>query len=222
MFSLFCHFVLRDLRLSCRRLSDMAAILFFFIIVASRFPLAVGSDLKFLQRLAPGILWIAALLSTLLSLPRLFLDDFLDGALYSILLSALPLPFFVLAKIAAHWILSGIPLALLAPLIGIQFDLPFEAALILFVSLFIGTPALFAIGTIGAALTLGLRSSGVLLSLIILPLFIPILIFGALSVDFALSQMEFDAHLSLLGAISLSSLLLCPFAASSALKLALE
>ncbi len=190
--------------------------------VASLFPLAVGADLKLLQRLAPGILWVAALLATLLSLPRLFADDFADGTLAQMALSPLPLPFVVLAKTTAHWLLSGVPLGVIAPILGIQFDLPFDALLVLMLTLLIGTPALSAIGTIGAALTLGLRSSGVLVSLIILPLYIPVLIFGALAVDAALDQMAFDAHLSLIAAMALAAFSLSPFACAAALKLALE
>ena len=222
MFSFFFHFILRDFLLALRRLSDVLAVLFFFIIVASLFPLAIGSDLTLLQRLAPGILWVAALLSSMLSLPRLFSEDFLDGVLAQMALSPLPLPYIVLSKILAHWALSGLPLAFIAPVLGIQFDLPLHAQGILIFSLLIGTPALSSIGAIGAALTLGLRSGGVLISLIVLPLYVPVLIFGALAVDAALSGMEFSAHLSLIGAITLSALSLSPFASSAALKLALE
>ena len=220
--AIFLKLIARDFLLACRRAADVWAILFFFIMVASLFPLAVGADLKLLQRLAPGVLWVAALLSTLLSLPRLFADDFADGTLAQMALSPLPLPFVVLAKTTAHWLLSGVPLAIIAPILGIQFDLPFDALLVLMLTLLIGTPALSAIGTIGAALTLGLRSGGVLVSLIILPLYIPVLIFGSLAVDAALDQMEFSAHLSLIAAMALASFSLAPFASAAALKLALE
>ena len=162
--------IVRDLRLALRRRSDIASVLFFFIIVASLFPLGIGPEPEQLRKLAPGVLWVAALLATMLSLPRLFADDYRDGTLEQLALAPQPLGLIVLGKVIAHWLISVLPLTLLAPVLGIQFDLSGEALAVLTVSLLIGTPALSGIGAIGAALTLGVRGSGVLVSLLILPL----------------------------------------------------
>ncbi|CAB1367691.1 heme exporter protein CcmB [Denitratisoma oestradiolicum] len=212
----------RDIRLAMRRQSDLASTLFFFIIVVSLFPLGVGPDPDLLRKLAPGVVWVAALLATMLSLPRLFADDFHDGTLEQLALTPHPLPFLVLGKIIAHWMLSGLPLALMVPIVGLQFDLPAEGLITLTISVLLGTPALSAIGSIGAALTLGLRGGGVLLALLVLPLYIPVLIFGAGAVDATLTGLDPQAHLSLLAAITLAAVGFAPWAAASALRIALE
>ena len=155
----------RDLKLAMRRQADIVSVLFFFIIVASLFPLGIGPEPQLLKKLAPGVLWVGALLATMLSLPRLFADDYRDGTLEQLVLAPQPLGLTVIGKVIAHWL----PLALLAPVLGIQFDLEMDALFILTVSLLIGTPALSGIGAIGAALTLGLRGGGVLVSLLVLP-----------------------------------------------------
>ena len=183
MLKLLRAIVARDLRLALRRRADIVSALFFFIIVVSLFPLGVGPEPVLLRKLAPGVLWVAALLATMLSLPRLFADDHRDGTLEQLALAPQPLGLIVLGKVLAHWLVSGLPLTLLAPILGLQFDLSTEALWMLTVSLIIGTPALSGIGAIGAALTLGVRGGGVLLSLLVLPLYIPVLIFGAGAVD---------------------------------------
>ncbi|WP_319242243.1 heme exporter protein CcmB [uncultured Propionivibrio sp.] len=214
--------IARDLRLGMRRQADIASVLFFFIIVVSLFPLGIGPEPDQLRRLAPGILWVAALLATMLSLPRLFADDHRDGTLEQLALSPQPLGLIVLGKVAAHWLVSGLPLTLLAPVLGLQFDLSSEALQVLTLSLLIGTPALSGIGAIGAALTLGVRGGGVLLSLLILPLYIPVLIFGAGAVEATVTGVGAQAHLSLLGALTLAGVFFAPWPTAAALRIALE
>ena len=214
--------IARDLRLGMRRQADIASVLFFFIIVVSLFPLGIGPEPDQLRRLAPGILWVAALLATMLSLPRLFADDHRDGTLEQLALSPQPLGLIVLGKVAAHWLVSGLPLTLLAPVLGLQFDLSAEALQVLTLSLLIGTPALSGIGAIGAALTLGVRGGGVLLSLLILPLYIPVLIFGAGAVEATVTGVGAQAHLSLLGALTLAGVFFAPWPTAAALRIALE
>ena len=212
----------RDLRLAMRRRSDSVSMLFFFIIVVSLFPLGIGPEPELLRRLAPGVLWVAALLATMLSLPRLFADDYRDGTLEQLALAPQPLALIVLGKVIAHWLVSGLPLALLAPVLGLQFDLSPAALSVLSLSLLIGTPALSGIGAIGAALTLGVRGGGVLLALLILPLYIPVLIFGSGAVEAVVAGMSAQAHLSLLGALTLGSVFFAPWPTAAALRIALE
>jgi len=172
--------------------------------------------------IGPGVVWVAALLACLLSLGRLFADDFRDGSLEQMMLSPYPNSLLALGKALAHWVINGIPLLLIAPVLGIQFGLPGEALLILVVSLAIGTPILSLLGGIGAALTLGLRGGGVLITLLILPLYVPVLIFGAGAVEGAMSGTGSEAHLSLLGAFLVMSLLIAPWISSLALKISVE
>ena len=222
MLSTVFSLIARDLRLSLRRQADIASVLFFFIIVVSLFPLGIGPETEQLRKLAPGVLWVAALLATMLSLPRLFADDHRDGSLEQLALSPQPLGLIVLGKVAAHWLVSGLPLTLLAPVLGLQFDLSTDALQILTLSLLIGTPALSGIGAIGAALTLGVRGGGVLLSLLILPLYIPVLIFGAGAVEATVTGVGAQAHLSLLGALTLAGVFFAPWPTAAALRIALE
>ena len=212
----------RDLKLAMRRQADIVSALFFFVIVVSLFPLGIGPEPELLRKLAPGVLWVAALLSTMLSLPRLFADDHRDGTLEQLALAPQPLALIVLGKVLAHWLVSGLPLALLAPLLGLQFNLSGDALWMLSLSLLIGTPALSGIGAIGAALTLGVRGGGVLLSLLVLPLYIPVLIFGAGAVDATVTGLGAQAHLSLLAALSLSGVFFAPWPSAAALRIALE
>lgn len=212
----------RDLLQAYRRRSDIATTLFFFVIVSSLFPLGVGSDSAILSTIAPGVLWVAALLAGMISLSRLFAADFADGALEQMLLSPQPLALLVSAKILAHWLVCGLPVVLLAPIIGMQYALPNEAIGILVVSLLLGTPALSLIGAIGAALTLGARGSGLLVALLVLPLYIPVLIFGSLAVAASQHGMSPQAHLSLLAAISLLAVVLAPLATAAALRISVE
>ncbi len=222
MLKLVGAMVARDLRLALRRRSDIVSLLFFFVIVVSLFPLGVGPEPELLRKLAPGVLWVAALLATMLSLPRLFADDLRDGTLEQLALAPFPLALLVLGKVIAHWLYSGLPLALLAPLLGLQFDLSGDALAVLCLSLFVGTPALSGIGAIGAALTLGVRGGGVLLSLLVLPLYIPVLIFGAGAVDAVAGGLGAQAHLSLLAALALAGVFFAPWATAAALRIALE
>jgi len=212
----------RDLMLAWRRRSDVLTTLFFFIIVVTLFPLGVGAESNLLRTMAPGILWVAALLASMLSLGRLFALDHADGTLEQMLLSAEPLTVIVIGKIIAHWLVSGFPLVLLAPVLAIQFDLPPDAIAVLCASLLLGTPVLSLIGAIGAALTLGVRGGGVLVSLLVLPLYIPVLIFGAGAVGAQASGLGASAHLLLLGGVMLGSAALAPWAAAAALRISME
>jgi len=214
--------VQRDLLLALRRRTEVLTGLFFMVIVASLFPLAIGPEMDFLRRMAPGILWIGALLSSLLSLPRMFEADYLDGTLEQLVLLPSHLALNVGAKMTSHWLLSGLPLVVLAPLLGVQFDLRADLALSLMLTLLIGTPILTALGAIGAALTLGVRGGSVLLSLLVLPLMTPVLVFGAGALEAQMGGLGIQAHLSLLLAMMLGSLALSPFACAMAIKFSLE
>ncbi len=214
--------VWRDLILAWRRRADVLSTLFFFVIVVSLFPLGIGPETQLLRSIAPGVVWVAALLASMLSLGRLFANDYQDGTLEQLLLTPQPLYFIVLGKVLAQWLVAEIPLVLIAPLLGVQFDLSKETLLVLFVSLLLGTPVLSLIGSIGAALTVGLRGSGVLISLLVLPLYIPVLIFGAGAVDASIMGLNPQPNLSLLGAVTVLSLIFAPWATSAALRISLE
>jgi heme exporter protein B len=214
--------VWRDLILAWRRRSDVLSTLFFFVIVVSLFPLGIGPETQLLRSIAPGVVWVAALLASMLSLGRLFANDYQDGTLEQLLLTPQPLYLIVLGKVLAQWLVAEIPLVLIAPLLGVQFDLSKETLLVLFVSLLLGTPVLSLIGSIGAALTVGLRGSGVLISLLVLPLYIPVLIFGAGAVDASIMGLSPQPNLSLLGAVTVLSLTFAPWATSAALRISLE
>ena len=219
---MFLWVIQRDFLLAMRQRSDILTTLFFFIIVVSLFPLGVGPEMNMLRAMAPGVVWVAALLASMLSLDRMFSSDYLDGTLEQMMLSPQPLLLLVLGKGLAHWIVTGVPLVLISPILGFQFDLEADALIILAVSLLLGTPVLSLIGAIGAALTLGLRGGGVLVSLLVLPLYIPILIFGAGAVEAASAGLGASAHLSLLGAFLLASLVLAPWATAAALRVSTE
>ncbi|MBA3903639.1 MAG: heme exporter protein CcmB [Rhodocyclaceae bacterium] len=214
--------VRRDLLLAARRKSDVLTTLFFFVIVVSLFPLGIGPEMDMLRKIAPGVLWVAALLATMLSLNRLFAADYADGALEQMALSAVPLGVLVTGKVIAHWLLSGLPLTLLAPVLGLQFDLAPASLAVLVVALAIGTPVLSLIGAIGAALTLGVRGGGVLVSLLVLPLYVPVLIFGAGAVEADITGLGAAAHLSLLAAFLALAAFFGPWATTVALRIALE
>jgi len=214
--------VWRDLILAWRRRADVLSTLFFFVIVVSLFPLGIGPETQLLRSIAPGVVWVAALLASMLSLGRLFANDYQDGTLEQLLLTPQPLYLIVLGKVLAQWLVAEIPLVLIAPLLGVQFDLSKETLLVLFISLLLGTPVLSLIGSIGAALTVGLRGSGVLISLLVLPLYIPVLIFGAGAVDASITGLSPQPNLSLLGAVTVLSLTFAPWATSAALRISLE
>jgi heme exporter protein B len=212
----------RDLLLATRQKSDVLNTLFFFVVVVTMVPLGIGPEPAMLRDVAAGVIWVAALLAAILSLPRLFANDYADGTLEQMLLSTQPLSLIVLGKALAHWLTTGLPLTIMAIVFGVVFDLEYAAAVALVVSLAIGTPVLSLIGAIGAALTLGLRGGGVLTSLLVLPLYIPVLIFGAGSVGAAASGLGAAAYFLLLGAFLLFAVVLTPWAASVALRISIE
>jgi len=214
--------VYRDLLLAVRKPADVLSALVFFVIVVSLFPLGVGPEPELLKTIAPGIIWVAALLASMLSLPRLFASDHGDGTLEQMLLSAAPLGAIVVAKTVAHWLVSGLPLVLMSPVLGLQYDLDPLSLLALAGTLLVGTPVLSFIGSIGAALTLGVRSAGVLLSLLVLPLYVPVLILGTGAVDMAGAGLGAQAHFLLMGALLVVSAAFAPWAAASALRISSE
>lgn len=205
-----------------RRKSEVLTALFFFAIVSSLFPLGIGPEPVLLRKIAPGVLWVGALLATMLGLQRMFAADHADGTLEQMAISPTPLVWLVLGKVVAHWLVSGLPLVLMAPVLGIQFDLDAGALGVLMLALLLGTPLLSFIGAIGAALTLGVRGGGVLLSLLVLPLYVPALIFGAGAVESHVAGLGAGGHLSLLAAILIVAALFAPWAATAALRIALE
>lgn len=216
----FCGVVWRDLLLAIRRRSDVVTSLMFFIIVTSLFPLGIGPDPGVLRTMAPGVIWVAALLSSMLSLQRLFASDYADGVLDQMVLSPHPLAVLAGGKIVAHWIIAGLPIVLLSPVMALQFDLSGSSILVLVVTLLLGTPTLSLLGSIGSALTLGVRGGGPLMALLVLPLFIPILIFGAGAVVANESGLGIEANISLLGAGLLLGAALAPLATAAALRIA--
>lgn len=223
MFGVFWCILRRDLVLAMRRRTDVLTTLFFFIIVVSLFPLGVGTERQILQILGPGVVWVAALLASMLALERLFAADYEDGTLEQMVLTAHPLSLLVLAKITAHWLLTGLPLVLIAPLVGMQYHLSDDAILVMMAALLIGTPVLSLIGAIGAALTLGLRGGGILLSLLILPLYIPVLVYGAGAIEVSsLDLADTRPYFALLGAFLVAALTFAPLASSAALRISLE
>ena len=214
--------VYRDLLVAMRRRSDVAVALLFFVIVVSLFPLGVGPEPALLSSIAPGVIWVAALLSSLLSLERLFAADHADGTLEQLALGSAPLGVVVSAKAFAHWVVSGLPLVAIAPLLALQYGLPASLYGVLALSLLLGTPVLSMIGAIGAALTLGLRGGGVLLALLVLPLFVPILVLGAGSVEMAAAGLGGHGQLLLLGAMLVLAAAFAPWAIAAALRISLE
>ena len=212
----------RDLLLALRRRSDIATALLFFIIVSSLFPLGVGAEPNLLRAIAPGVIWVAALLSSMLSLGRLFAGDYADGTLEQLMLGAAPLGVVVAAKSFAHWVVSGLPLVLMAPVIALQYDVAAPLYGVLALSLLLGTPVLSIIGALGAALTLGLRGGGVLLSLLVLPLYVPVLILGAGAVDMAAAGLSPAGQLELLAAMLIVAAAFAPWAVAAALRISAE
>ena len=220
MFRLFLAVVRRDLKLALRQKSDVLNTVFFFIVVVTLVPLGIGPDQQLLRMIAPGVVWVAALLAALLSLPRLFANDYADGTLEQMLLSGEPLTVIVIAKVFAHWLTTGIPLTLISGLFALMFDLQADVALVMMSSLFIGTPVLSLVGSVGAALTLGLRGGSVLTSLLVLPLYIPVLIFGAGAAEAVAVGINSAAYFFIVGALTLFSLVVMPVSTSAALRFA--
>jgi len=214
--------VRRDLTVALRRVHDVLTPVVFFAIVVSLFPLGVGPEPGMLAALAPGVLWVAALLAAMLSLPRMFANDYADGTLEQLVLAPQPLAALVLAKVLAHWLLTGLPLVLLSPLLALQLQLAAGAMPALVLSLLLGTPVLSLLGATGAALTLGLRGGGVLISLLVLPLYTPVLIFGAGGVAAAAAGSDTEAYFSLLGAILALAVSFTPWATAAALRVSLD
>lgn len=217
----FLAMLRRDLMLAFRHRGEMANPLLFFVIVVSLFPLGVGPAPSVLSAIAPGIIWVAALLAAMLSLDSMFKSDFADGSLEQIALSHHPLSVLVLAKVLAHWLVTGLPLIVAAPLLGLLLYLPEAATPALIGSLALGTPVLSLIGAIGMGLTVGLKRGGVLLSLLVLPLYVPVLIFGALAVHDAGAGLDVAGHLYLLGALLVLSATLSPVATATALRISI-
>ncbi len=214
--------VWRDLVLAMRHRAEMVNPLLFFILVTSLFPLGIGANPNLLQAVGPGVIWVAALLAALLSLDGVFRSDFEDGTLEQYLLSSHPVSLLVLAKVLAHWLITGLPLLLISPLLGVFLGLPVSGIRILFITLLLGTPVLSLIGAVGVALTVGLRKGGMILSLLVLPLYIPLLIFASSAVDTAAAGLSVTAHLSLIAALLVLALSLSPFATAAALRISLS
>jgi len=212
----------RDLTVALRRSTDILTPLVFFVIVVSLFPLGLGADPAVLRTIAPGVIWVAALLATMLSLNRLFANDHADGTLEQMALAPYPLTLLVFTKVAAHWALTGLPLVLISPLLAVQMNLADSAIGTLVLSLLLGTPVLSLLGAVGAALTLGLRGGGVLVSLLVLPLYTPVLIFGAGAVSGVVTGLDIEAQFSLLGAFLALAVTFAPWAAAAALRVSLD
>ena len=212
----------RDLLIALRHRSDVLTTFFLVVIVVSLFPLGVGPEPDTLREIAPGVVWVAALLAAMLSLARMFGTDYADGTLEQLVLTPQPLVVLVMAKVAAHWLTTGLPLVLIAPALGAQFDLPADALATLLLSLLIGTPVLSLVGAVGASLTLGVRGGAAMTSLLVLPLYVPVLIFGAGAVAATATGTGAAGHLSLLGAMLMIALVFAPWATAVALKISLE
>ena len=213
---------LHELRVVLRKGAEIANPLWFFLIVITLFPLGIGPEPQLLARIAPGVIWVAALLASLLAMDRLFRDDFQDGSLEQLMLLPIPLPMVVLAKVTAHWVVTGLPLLILSPLAALLLGLDFYAWKVMALTLLLGTPTLSFLGAPGVGLTVGLRRSGVLLSLLVLPLTIPLLIFATAAMDAASMHLPVDGYMAILGALLASSATLSPFATAAALRISVQ
>ena len=222
MLDAFTAIVRRDLVLAMRRRSEAANPVLFFILVITLFPLGIGAQPKLLQAIAPGIIWVSALLATMLSLDSLFRSDFDDGSLEQILLSPYPASVLVLGKIAAHWLTTGLPLIIVSPLLAVFLGMPNQSLSILLLTLLLGTPILSLIGAVGVALTVGLRRGGMILSLLVLPLYVPVLIFASNAVDMASMGLPVNAQINILISMLLMALVLTPWPTAAALKMSIN
>jgi len=222
LFKAFYFLLKRDLIISFRRRSEAVNPLLFFVIVITLFPLGIGAETKLLQAMAPGVIWVAALLAAMLSLDGIFRSDFEDGSLEQLLLSAHPVTVLVLAKVAAHWLVTGLPLLLVAPVLALLLGLPGEGLQALFLTLLLGTPVLSLVGAIGVALTVGLRRGGIIISLLVLPLYIPVLIFASNAVQVAATGLPVTGQLSMLSALLALALALAPLPTAAALRMSLN
>lgn len=219
---IFWNIIKRELQIAMRKQAEILNPLWFFLIVITLFPLVIGPDPKLLSRIAPGVAWVAALLSALLSFERLFRDDYIDGSLEQLMLTSQPLVLTALAKVLAHWLLTGLPLILLSPIAALLLSLEISIWWALVLTLLLGTPVLSCLGAIGVALTVGLRKGGVLLSLLVVPLFIPVLIFSASVLDAAGLNLPYSGQLAILGSILAGVMTLSPFAIATALRISLD
>ena len=219
---IFWHIIKRELQIAMRKQAEILNPLWFFLSVITLFPLVIGPDPDLLSRIAPGVAWVAALLSALLSFERLFRDDYIDGSLEQLMLTSQPLVLTALAKVLAHWLLTGLPLILLSPIAALLLSLEIPIWWALVLTLLLGTPVLSCLGAIGVALTVGLRKGGVLLSLLVVPLFIPVLIFSASVLDAAGLSLPYNGQLAILGAILAGVMTLSPFAIAAALRISLD
>jgi heme exporter protein B len=222
MFDAFTAIVRRDLILAMRQRSEIANPVLFFILVITLFPLGIGAQPKLLQAIAPGIIWVSALLATMLSLDSLFRSDFDDGSLEQILLSPHPTSILVLGKITAHWLTTGLPLLIVAPLLAVFLGMPNQSLSILLITLLLGTPILSLIGAVGVALTVGLRRGGMILSLLVLPLYVPVLIFASNAVEMASTGLPVTAQINILISMLLMALVLAPWPTAAALKMSIN
>jgi heme exporter protein B len=218
----FIYLLRRDLTLAFRNRAEFANPLLFFILVITLFPLAIGAIPELLERIAPGIIWVAALLAAMLSLDSIFRSDFDDGSLEQLLMSAHPMPVLVLAKVCAHWLVTGLPLLLVSPVLAEMLGMPQEAQGILLLTILIGTPILSLIGSIGVALTVGLPKGGIILSLLVLPLYVPILIFASSAIGGAAGGLDVSAQIYMLLAFLFLAISLSPVAAAAALKMSMS
>lgn len=212
----------RELRLALRKGAEIVNPLWFFLIVITLFPLGLGPEPQMLAHIAPGVVWVAALLASLLAMERLFRDDWQDGSLEQLMLLPVPLPAVVLAKVGAHWVVTGLPLIVLSPLAALLLGLEMRSAVVLTLTLLLGTPTLSFLGATGAGLTVGLRRGGVLLSLLVLPLTVPLLIFATAAVDAAAMHLAVNGYLAILGALLAASATLSPFATAAALRISIQ
>jgi heme exporter protein B len=212
----------RDLRIALRRKADAMQVLGFFVLAAALFPLAIGPQREWLQRIGPGAIWVCALLAVLLALPRLFESDHADGTLESMLASGQPVAALMAGKMLAAWLISGAPLVVVSPVLALSFDLPIDLMPLLMLSLLLGTPVLLCIGAIASALTLGLKGGSTLVTLLCLPLYVPVLVFGAGALESTLAGLSAQAHLALLAAGMLVTAAASPFVATLALRISVE
>ena len=219
---IFRQIIRRELLIATRKQAEILNPLWFFLIVITLFPLVIDPDPKLLSRIAPGVAWVAALLSALLSFERLFRDDYIDGSLEQLMLTAQPLALTALAKVIAHWLLTGLPLILLSPIAALLLSLEINIWWALVLTLLLGTPILSCLGAIGVALTVGLRKGGVLLSLLVLPLFIPVLIFASAILDAAALNLSYAGQLAILAAMTVAAVTFTPFAIAAALRISVD
>lgn len=220
--SVFSTLLARDLRLALRQSADSLTVVAFFAIATVLFPFGIGPEAEVLARIAAGVVWVAALLAALLSLDRVFAVDFEDGTLDQLILNGQSMTLMVMAKVAAHWLTTGVPLIIMSPVLAVTMQLPADGYGVLVLALLLGTPTVSLIGALGAALVLGARRGGVLLSLLVLPLYIPVLIFGTAAVEASITGVSSRPMLSILAGLALIAATLCPFGTAAALRQAAE